>query len=298
MSRASALLLTLAGLGLGVALCVTLALWQGVEAADLRDLAARFSWMGSALVLLLSAALMLCGAEKWKIFSPAWHGITAREPKAGFFLRHFLWQNWVGQFVPTSLALVLGRGVAARHLKDVKITSGVGGGLFDQAMDFAFFCAMLPGAALVLFAGGGWDSFFAGSAVGTLLTLVAAKLGARWMPQGVRTALRPLLFWSFARAWLTLLRLIVGVKAFGLSLALLAIATLTPIVAFVALVPLTPGNLGLAEWGWVGGLAFMGQDAHEAALYVLGFRLLVLLAQTLLLGLNEIYVRSARRLEN
>ncbi len=54
-------------------------------------------------------------------------------------------------------------------------------------------------------------------------------------------------------------------------------------MAFVALLPLTPGNLGTAEWGWVGVLTLAGEGAVEAALLALGTRLLALVAQSAVL---------------
>lgn len=290
MTRLSAFVLTLGSLLLGFALCVGLVLWQGIGAAEMRLLRAGFSPLWSALVLLLTAALMFCGERKWAVLSAAWHGGEGAEPAKGFFRRHYLWQTWMGQFVPPSLAIVLGRGWAARAMRGVGALSGVTNGLFDQATDFALLCAFLPAGALVLWAGAGWGGFIWGSCFGVALVALLGKQLFRWTPASLRESYWSIFGWSLARVALTLLRLLAGVYAFGFSLSLLAVSALTPVVGLLALLPLTPGNLGLAEWGWVGGLVFAGESAHDAALYALGFRVLVLVAQTILLGLNEAHV--------
>jgi len=281
---------SLLALSTGLALCVGLAVWQGVNVADGTALAASFSWFWASIVLLITAALMYCGERKWALLAATWTAPEALHPAPAFLRRHYLWQNWIAQFVPPSLAIIVGRGLASAQMPGGGMRRGVLSGLFDQATDFALLCAFLPGAALVLFADANWTGFVGGCAVGVALMTGVGLLIRPLCPLPMREAFWPLLNWSLTRALLTLLRLLIGVYALGLFVPLLPVATLTPIVSFVALLPLTPGNLGLAEWGWVGGLAAMGTSAHVAALYALGFRLLVLVAQTILLGLNEAYV--------
>jgi len=272
----------------GIALCVALALSQEVTASDAGVLLASYSLFGTFLVVLLTAALMFCGERKWALLAHAWTP-AAQKPPAAFLRRHYLWQNWAAQFVPPALAIVIGRGLASRRMPGGTMQSGIISGLFDQATDFILLCALLPGSFLFFFAGAGSAGFVVGAMLGVLLVAAMGAGLRRFCPEPLRTIFWPLFHWSLARALLTLWRLLIGVLALGLAIPLLPVAALTPVVSFVALIPLTPGNLGLAEWGWVGGLAADGVDAHEAALYALGFRLLVLVAQTLLLGLNEAY---------
>ncbi len=295
MPRSFSRLASVASLFLGVGLCIGLIFWQGLEKEDAASLVDGVSFFWAGVVLFLTWALMLCGEKKWRLLASVFHGEKGREPYSGFFFRHYLWQNWIAQFVPPTLALALGRGWAARRMEGVSVSSGIGNGLFDLATDFAVLCALFPGAFLVLFKGGGAGDFLLGAACG-LAVLAAAGFGLKRL---ARPSLRKI-FWqvgglSFLKILFVLLRLLAGVKAFSLALALLPVAALTPVVALVSLIPLTPGNLGLAEWGWVGGLAYAGQSARDAALYAIGFRLLVLVAQTLLLGLNEAYVRFGKK---
>jgi len=281
-------------LALGVGLCLWLFRHVEVSAADWRAVWSSLSPMACVGVFALSALLMLSGARKWAILSTALHGEGGQEPKAGFFLRHTIWQNWIGQFVPPSLAIVLGRGWAARSMPALAVRSGLWNGLLDQALEFALLMAFIPGSILVLWGGGGVVDFLLGAALGVGLLALVAIIGRRWVPANLREVLWPVFGWSFVRAALTVLRLVAGVQALGLFLSALKVAAVAPLVSLLALVPLTPGNLGLAEWGWQGALVYAGEGAVAAALYAVAFRVLVLVVQTLLLGLNEVYVAAGK----
>ena len=287
------IIFTLLSLALGLALCVWLFLHVEVGADDWRGVLASLSPMSCLGVFALSALLMLSGARKWAVLSLALHGESGQEPAPGFFVRHYLWQNWIGQFVPPSLAIILGRGWAARAMPELMVRSGIWNGLLDQALEFALLLAFIPGSVLVLWCGGGLVAFLSGVALGVALLALLVRAIKRWMPEEIHDALWPVFGWSFARAALTILRLVVGVQALGLFLSGLKVAAVAPLVSVLTLVPLTPGNLGVAEWGWQGALVYAGEGAVAAALYAVAFRLLIVLVQTLLLGLNEAYVALA-----
>jgi len=290
MSRLSQrIAFSLLSLVLGVALCVTLFFHVAVSREDWIAVWHSVSLMGCLGVFALSALLMLSGARKWALLSHALHGEAGEEPSAGFFLRHYVWQNWIGQFVPPSLAIILGRGWAARAMPDVPVRSGLWSGLLDQALEFILLMGFLPGTILVLVAGGGVAHFLlgTGAGIGALALLGIALL--RFVPTALRPVMGPVFGWSFVRAALTILRLVVGVQALGLFLSGLKVAAVAPLVSLLALIPLTPGNLGLAEWGWQGALVYAGEGAVAAALYAVTFRILILIVQTLLLIFNEAF---------
>jgi uncharacterized membrane protein YbhN (UPF0104 family) len=89
------------------------------------------------------------------------------------------------------------------------------------------------------------------------------------------------------RVLVTGVRLVVGVPALSLAISWTAVAMAGPLVALLAVIPLTPGNLGIAEWGWVGVLSWAKENPLDAGLLAMGFRVLVLIAQTLLLAAGE-----------
>lgn len=277
-------------LAFGLALCVYVFRQAQIGWNDLNTLRHSLSPLACLVVLVLSHALMLVGARKWAILSAALRGPDAAQPDDAFFLRHFLWQSWVGQFVPPSLAIILGRGLAERFGAGGRISTGLWSGLLDQAMAFALLSSFAGGSVLVLFYGGGVVAFLSGAAGGVAPAACLAWSARRWLvPEVLRQAVWPLFFWSFVRGVLVILRLVIGVQALGLFLSCLYVAALSPVISLLALIPLTPGNLGIAEWGWQAGLVWTGQGVVAATLYAAGFRLLILVAQTLLLGFNELY---------
>lgn len=266
----------------GLALCGALAAWIARQSVDWRAFASGFSVLSICGVLFLSHALMRVGTRKWAVLSETLHGIAGKEPEKGFFARHYLWHNWIGQFVPSGLALVLGRGVSTRSMAGVGARAGIVDGLWDQAMEYVFFAGLLPAGALFMWQGLSDTLFLLTALIGLFFALGTFYCGVFFLEKKLLPALPKLLFLSGLRASLTIARLCVGVSALGLSFDPLAVVAAAAVVSLVALVPLAPGNLGLAEWGWVGALAATGEDPARAALFALGFRVLVFACQTIL----------------
>ncbi|NTU77465.1 MAG: hypothetical protein HGA90_06615, partial [Alphaproteobacteria bacterium] len=221
------------------------------------------------------------------LWDEALHGEKGREPTEGFFRRHFAWQNWLGQFVPPTLAIVLGRSWFSRHQAGIGWRGGAGSGVYDQGMEFILLAGLLPASWLALEHSASRLVITLAALTGLLGAGGTIFLGRKYLPRLNPSFLLPLLLWSALRVVLTVARLATGVLALGLSLNLINGMAASPVVTLLALLPLTPGNLGLAEWGWVGVLKFAGEDATAAALYALGFRLLMLAAQSLLLAAQE-----------
>lgn len=275
----------IASMTTGLLLCVALVLHLDVRADDWVRLwqGLSFSWI--AAVTLLTFLLWWSGARKWAVLSRAWHADAGREPHDGFFLRHYAWQNWVGQFVPPSLALVAGRSWAARHMQGVSFRSSASNAVYDQALEFVLLLGLLPAAYLVLRWHAVWEVWLPVAVVGLVVAGGVFWVFHAWAKRGIKPFLLSLLGWSAFRVALTIVRLAVAVPVLGLSLDPVDVAAATPVVALLALLPLTPGNLGLAEWGWTGVLLYAGNDAVDAGLFALGVRLMLLAVQSFLLAL-------------
>ena len=299
----------LAGLALGFGLFSALLFWMEDKSAHWVSLLHNFSIFGFLGILILSHFLMLCGARKWAVLSHALDGVAGREPKVGFFLRHYLWQNWIGQFVPPTFAIVLGRGFAARRLAtcgfavseptsnsptQVGVRGGLYSGLLDQAMEFALLVGMIPAGAMFLWAHVSVGIFFLLSVLGIIAAIGGIYAMAFLFQKKLLPFILPLLVWSVVRVFLIIVRLVLGSMTLGLMLDPLAIIAAMPMVSLFALLPLTPGNLGIIEWGWVGVMASAGSDPVQVGLYAIGFRALVLAAQTLLVWVHEfrLYFRT------
>jgi len=272
-----------AGLFLGLVLCVALILHLDVREADWARLLQGLSWPWIIVVVLLTIALWGSGARKWALWAEALHGEAGKEPAPGFFFRHFAWQNWFGQFVPPSLAIILGRSWASRHMPGVNWREGAGNAFYDQLMEFVLLAAFLPAAVLILWYQAVVQVWAPVALAGLLAVGGIVLLLGRLFPRVPRRFLMPLLLWSALRVLLTIARLIVGAPALGLLIDPVAIAAAAPVVALLFLIPLTPGNLGVAEWGWAGVLTFAGTEPVSAGLLAVGFRLLMFVVQTVLI---------------
>lgn len=271
------------GLALGLALCVALYAHLEVKSGDWERLWGGLSWSWTAIVLGLTMLHWWSGARKWAVWSLALHGAAGKEPAAGFFLRHIAWQNWYGQFLPPTLAIVLGRSWAARHMPGVNWRAGAGNGIYDQAMEFLLLSSLLPAAWLVLRDHVGVMVWGPVAVAGMAVMAALIGLSRRWLPERLGPFLPSLLAWSALRVVVVIARLVAGAPALSLAIDWASIAATAPVVALLMIVPLTPGNLGIAEWGWVGVLAYGGTDPVEAGLMAVGFRLLMIAVQTALL---------------
>ena len=296
MERITTLAKIIFGLALGGGLCAALILRLDVQPADAQRLFAGLSWFPVAGIFVLTFLLAWSGARKWQAWSQALYctgaGTEIPSPQPSYF-RAMVFQSWVGQFVPPSLAIILGRGMVDRA--HASFRSGVMSGTLDQAREFLFLLALLPAGFAVLWFKQSASLFFLFSFLGTVFTAAFIFLVAYHVRRGWCAFLPALMAWSILRVALTVARLVLGAPALGVHVDLLLIASAAPVVALLALIPLTPGNLGIAEWGWVGVLSFAGTPALEAALLALGFRVLVLVAQTLLLLGSEVDVLRCRK---
>lgn len=275
---------------LGLGLCAGLFYYLKLPASGIQHMFTHSLWPTIILVpLSLTILLMLTGAWKWKILTKALAGEKGGQEEQGysFFLRHYLWQNWIGLFVPPSVAIVAGRGIAQRHQSGFK--SGALNGFWDQFLEFAFLAVLIPVGLFFLLGKIGVVELVSVSA---LLHFILGALF--WL---ISRALRPtekscalsVLFLSSLRVFLTIVRLAVGATTLGLTISFWKISASAPIVSLLALIPVTPGNLGIAEWGWTGVLVWAGSNPIEAGMLAIGFRLLVMMIQTLILGLYELF---------
>jgi len=113
--------------------------------------------------------------------------------------------------------------------------------------------------------------------LGIVTLLVATLLGAKILP---RYVLPVVMFWSWLRVTLITLRLVAGAQVFSLPIASSAIAYAMPLATLTVVIPITPGNLGVSEWGWTYALGLWQVDHTQAALYLISFRLLALAVQS------------------
>jgi hypothetical protein len=266
---------SLIGLTLGLALCASLAGHVQLNADALTGLLAKVDPFAACGALLLSVVMLETGARKWSWLDRHFDGHAPKPHR--YYLRHYLWQNWLAQILPGTVALILGRALVTHVAEEKNWKRGLRSGLIDQLSELFILLAFIPATLWQLWAQGSWESWLA---FGMASLLAAGWLGHRLVP---RYVLPVVLFWSFLRIGAITLRLILGAQVFALAIPAAVVAYATPVATLTALLPLTPGNLGLAEWGWTYTLQLWDVPAVTGALYVLSFRILVFALQSLLL---------------
>ncbi len=265
------------GMVFGLALCWVLVHQAGMTEAQARQLFENINWPALLGVMVITWLMLEAGARKWSYLDHAMDGQTPR-PHA-YYMRHFTWQSWLAQILPSTAAIIAGRALVTHVADEHNWKRGFKNALLDQLSELFVILAFIPATLWQLHSGA---SFGAWLSAGLIATLAAGFLGMKLLP---RFFLRDALLWSFVRMALVTMRLILGAMAFTFAVQPLHIAFAMPLATLTALLPLTPGNLGLYEWGWTYALSLWHEPIAIAALYMLSYRVLILIAQTLMLPL-------------
>ncbi|MEJ0061690.1 MAG: hypothetical protein WDO70_00430 [Alphaproteobacteria bacterium] len=273
-----------AGLALGLGLCIYLVRQTALTGDDRRQLLENINIQALIGVVALTFLMLWTGARKWAFLDRA---LDHHAPHAtGYYWRHFVWQSWLAQILPSTVALIAGRALATHGGGERNWKRGFKNAMVDQLGELFIVMAFMPGSLLQL-----WMdiSFPAWLICGLGVAVLGGAAGVKIFP---RLVFPEALMWSFLRILFMTLRLLLGAMAFNLALAPAHIAYALPFATLTVLVPLTPGNLGLAEWGWVFSLMLWGDAKGVAALYALSFRVLILIMQTLALPLAFMFPKS------
>lgn len=265
-----------------------------VTLPDWKNLIAGLSWPWLWISLLLSGLHIVTGADKWRLWALAQHG-KADQPYV--YLRRFGWQVWIGQFVPLPVAVIAGRGISAARDKNLSWHSASLNGAWDQLFELLAMVCLIPVAAGALLRNEDpmiWSGLIATSLICYALWFLGMRRwGARWLQHH----LLRLMLYSQLRVLIMIARHLALTLAIALPVSLLMVAAAMPVLTLLSLIPFTPGNLGIAEWGWVGLLGWVGENPSTVALYVICVRILVYLMQTfwllLILGYNALNKRAA-----
>jgi uncharacterized protein (TIRG00374 family) len=100
---------------------------------------------------------------------------------------------------------------------------------------------------------------------------------------------------SVLKFFFTSMRFVTMAAAVGLALGSLEILLFVPAAQFAAIIALTPGGLGIADWSWSGLLYKIGADKHLIVPYLLSLRIVVSLSIIVIAGLSWLIFRRASR---
>jgi uncharacterized protein (TIRG00374 family) len=98
---------------------------------------------------------------------------------------------------------------------------------------------------------------------------------------------------SGLKFFFTSMRFVTMAAAVGLALGGLRIFMFVPAAQFAALIALTPGGLGIADWSWSGLLLKIGADKHLIVPYLVSLRIVVSLSIILIAGLSWLVFKRA-----
>lgn len=280
---------------LGLALIV--ALFYG-QSLNLKTLAAlRIDWPFAIGMIACSYLYIALGAWKWQAISRQWYG---EAPSFTFHLNQMAQVMLWGQFLPLPVATAIQRAAVMRIEQSKPVAQGLAHAAYDLGFDFVIVFALAPLTLLQLHFDFSWLCWTALGVGGfaflwlllffsePLLRLLAKCVGPQtratleaWQHHGLMQPhfMTFMLSIGTARFAVSILRLCLGAAALGLELPWDAIAYTTPLATLPSLIPITPANLGVAEWSWAYLLSLWQVPVALGALFATGFRLLTLAVQ-------------------
>jgi uncharacterized protein (TIRG00374 family) len=301
---------------LALGLIAALLLLSGDVSQLLRLPALNWEFLG--LVFLSTVAFSLVHNVRWLaiVRSVSPRDVTGR----GQFLQFFRWlvnSYTIGMFIPMDVSLLGMRTLYMYRSGTQAASEAIFSVLFDRFLDLAVFLLLVvptlvfiggtggkPRALVLTLLGFGVAFIFAGvektNAARLLVSLYnrvltwAGKLpflarrggtGAVMIPEGVSFS-GPAMMELLALSYLKYLCLAVRFYATGMALdvpfSFFQAFFLVPFVQMASLINVTPGGLGVVEFGSYGALSLMGIVESKILLFVIGQRVAVSLSYLLL----------------
>lgn len=270
-----------------------------------------------AVVLICTATLVQAAisAFKWRLVLFAFETEPAKMPGARLSLLLASLAAVAAQFLPLIIAASALRSLAARYASGTPVLKGALASAVEQAFDvLSFSLFLLPTLVLFALALAGIDGGFGTWAIVAALTLGAAfsllgaasawtarrlirtlGLNGRWggvfeAIAGIDARLQRRLLWlSLLRYGAILVRVMIVAGAAGFDLPLVHLVYGHTVVQAAQLAAVTPGNLGIAEWTWVGALGYLGHDIMIIAIFSLTLRVVSVVSYVLVSGLAAAY---------
>ena len=255
-----------------------------------RDLSGtRPTWL--ALIAASTLFHFWITARRWRLVTEQM--VASVKLKSGFMYYTAL-AGLISQVLPQQLTVTAVRTLALKTHEDLPVGKGASSAIFDQAFDILVPATLVVPAILVfLKIIGPWIGVALGAAVlvtvgtafvfytgplfrtiwrlGRLIPVIGRRLPESWGAQNSSTAHRlfdrriilKIFILSTIRYLNLTLRACFVIPAAGLGLPVWPVAFGYSLVTLSAVLSLTPANLGIAEWGWIGlfKVAALGGDA-------------------------------------
>lgn len=308
-------LLTFLSCAVAMAAIVALIKFSGI---DLDLIGARLVEVGpGAIVLICLASLAQVGISsiKWRLvlFALKTEPATMPGPQLSLLLASLA--GVAAQFLPLFIAAPTLRSVAARYAAGTPVLEGALASAVEQAFDvLAFSLLLLPTLAVFALEFAGFKAGFGTWAMIAALTLGAAFLllgtastrmterltrnldlnryaaGAFDAISGIDAALQRRLLWlSLLRYCAILARVLIVAEVADFAIPFVHLVYAHTIVQAAQFASVTPGNLGLTEWTWLGALGFLGHDVAFVVIFSLTLRVVSVVSYALVSVLAAAY---------
>ncbi|MDD3287907.1 MAG: lysylphosphatidylglycerol synthase domain-containing protein [Alphaproteobacteria bacterium] len=279
----------------GILLIAALFILQSIRMEDLASL--NIVWAPTAGMVLCSLLYVCSGAWKWQLISKQWYGTA---PDFSFHFTQTARAMLLAQFLPLSIAITAQRAAIMRVSQKIPVAQGAIHAAYDLGFDFLIAVLLVPATLLQLRYDLNFTQWLVIGICGLILCLILIRSGdylfqiiGKVAPKNLNTNIEAwrahglfskrfmvlMLALSAARFGIAILRLCLGAAALGLIIPWDAIAYTTPLATLPSLIPITPANLGIAEWSWAYLLSLWQMPIATGALYATGFRLLTLAVQ-------------------
>jgi uncharacterized protein (TIRG00374 family) len=290
-------------------------------------------WGFLALVLLSTVAFTLVHNARWLVIV---RSVSPRNGTGkGDFLQFFRWlvnSYTVGMFVPMDVSLLGMRTLYTYRSGTQAASEAIFSVLFDRFLDLAVFLLLIaPTMVFISGSGGKTMAFVLTLVVGAVAFIIAgvektnaARLGISFynrvlswagklpflarrggtggvmIPEGVSFS-GPVMMELLGLSCLKYLFLAVRFYAIGMALdvpfSFFQAFFLVPFVQMASLINVTPGGLGVVEFGSYGALTLMGIVESKILLFVIGQRVAVSLSYLLLALIVNPAVLALNRLK-
>ena len=309
-----AALISLLSLMAALLALVALFSFAGASIHHVGERLVRFGPLALGLVCTASLAQIAISAIKWRIALSALGTLPAAMPSAHLSMLLSSLSAVAAQIVPQVIAASALRSLTARYISKTPILEGALASAVEQSFDvLAFTLFAIPTFALLALGlagvGAGFSAWAAVAiaAVGVAFALIGVTSAwfARRIGSLLQTETRPsaalrtiaridasvqrrLLLLSILRYGAIFARVIIVALAAGFAFPIDQLLYGHTVVQAAQLASVTPGNLGISEWTWVGALAYHGHDPAEIAIFSLTMRVVSVASYVLVSGLATV----------
>jgi uncharacterized protein (TIRG00374 family) len=244
---------------------------------------------------------------KWKIVTK--QILKETSFKKGFFFFYISLSNTVGMVIPRSLGIFAVRSISLKSLDKSNFKKGIFTIIYDQIFDIFIALIMLPSAMLYI---SKIINFYIAIIIiifiFTIFVFVLAKYQSPFIKISIKFLIRIksifkkdntevevngfsnlpffqnpkyvflLLSLSLIRFGVFILRDYFVIQSISLNINILYLAFSFPIIQLSMILSLTPANLGIGEWSWIGLFSLFGVKSSETALFTLSRRIFIIIS--------------------